>query len=88
MPRGPDAGPEDGYLLVVADRYRENRNCLLLFEASDITRGLLAEIKLPFKLMDGLHGSWVDGQDVDAAREASAARKAGGAPNGRNASHM
>lgn len=38
-PRHPDAAYEDGYLLVVADRYRENRNCLLLFEASDITKG-------------------------------------------------
>ena len=74
---------EDGYILVVADRYREGRNVLLLFEASDITRGPLAEIKLPFKLMDGLHGSWVDGKDVDAAREASDARRANGTVNGK-----
>lgn len=88
VPRHPDAAYEDGYLLVIADRYRENRNCLLLFEASDITRGPLAEIKLPFKLMDGLHGSWVDGQDVDAAREARVARKTGGVSNGKNLSDM
>lgn len=78
VPRHEGAAGEDGYLLVLADRYREGRNVLLLFEALDITRGPIAEIKLPFKLMDGLHGSWVDGKEVEAAREASAARKAGG----------
>ncbi|SPN96503.1 related to lignostilbene dioxygenase [Cephalotrichum gorgonifer] len=78
VPRYAGADYEDGYLLVVADRYREGRNTLLLFEASDITKGPLAEIKLPFKLMDGLHGSWVEGKDVDAAREASAKRTADG----------
>jgi carotenoid cleavage dioxygenase len=69
VPRNDGAPYEDGYVLVVADRYRQGRNSLLLFEASDITKGPLAEIKLPFKLMDGLHGSWVDGRDVDAARD-------------------
>ncbi|KAF4467246.1 Carotenoid oxygenase, partial [Fusarium albosuccineum] len=48
VPRYEGADYEDGYVLVVADRYREGRNVLLLFEASDITKGPLAEIKLPF----------------------------------------
>lgn len=78
VPRYEGADPEDGYILMVADRYRENRNILLLFDAGDISKGPLAEVKLPFKLMDGLHGSWVDGKEVDAARDASAARKAAG----------
>ncbi|KAJ4129623.1 hypothetical protein NW754_003905 [Fusarium falciforme] len=81
--RHEGADYEDGYILVLANRYREGRNVLLLLEASDITKGPLAEIKLQFKLMDGLHGSWVDGKEVDAAREASEARRANRHTNGK-----
>ncbi|KAJ4226947.1 hypothetical protein NW757_014218 [Fusarium falciforme] len=83
VPRHEGADYEDGYILVLAGRYREGRNVLLLFEASDITKGPLAEIKRQFKLMDGLHGSWVDGKEVDAAREASEARRANRHTNGK-----
>ncbi|KAJ6009633.1 hypothetical protein N7522_004649 [Penicillium canescens] len=75
VPRHEGAAGEDGYLLVLADRYREGRNVLLLFDALDITKGPIAEIKLPFKLMDGLHGSWVDGKEVEAARKAGASQR-------------
>ncbi|KAB5576267.1 carotenoid oxygenase [Coniochaeta sp. 2T2.1] len=70
VPRYDGAPPEDGYVLVLADLFREQRNHLFLFEASDIESGPIAQIKLPFKLMDGLHGSWVDGMDVDQATKA------------------
>jgi carotenoid cleavage dioxygenase len=70
VPRYDGAPPEDGYVLVVADLYREKRNTLLLFEAHDIEAGPITQIKLPLKLMDGLHGSWVDGKDVELAARA------------------
>lgn len=74
VPKSEEASYEDGYILVVVNRYRERRNSLLLFEALDITKGPLAEIKLPFKLMDGLHGSWVDGKDIEVASQKKKAK--------------
>ncbi|KIX01717.1 uncharacterized protein Z518_09443 [Rhinocladiella mackenziei CBS 650.93] len=70
VPRYEGAPPDDGYILVVADLFRENLTNLLLFEALDIKSGPIAEIKLPLKLLDGLHGSWVDGEDVEKASKA------------------
>lgn len=62
---------EDGYVFVVVDWYCENCNILLLFDVLDIFKGLLVEVKLLFKLMDGLYGSWVDGKEVDVVKEVS-----------------
>lgn len=70
VPRYDGAPPEDGYVLVLVDLFREQRNHLLLFETLNIESGPIAQIKLPFKLMDGLHGSWVDGKDMDQAAKA------------------
>ncbi|USP72738.1 hypothetical protein yc1106_00012 [Curvularia clavata] len=72
VPRSDDAPPEDGYIVIMADLYRENRSHLLLFEAQNIEKGPIAEVKLPLKLLDGLHGSWVDGKDIALAVEAGA----------------
>lgn len=47
VPRYDGAPPEDGYVLVLADLFREQRNHLFLFEASDIESGPIAQIKLP-----------------------------------------
>ncbi|PSN71942.1 carotenoid oxygenase [Corynespora cassiicola Philippines] len=70
VPRSENAPPEDGYIVILADMYQEQRSHLLLFEAQKIDQGPIADIKLPFKLLDGLHGSWVDGRDVDLATQA------------------
>lgn len=67
VPRSDGAPPEDGYIVVVADLFRENLTNLLIFEAQQIQGGPIAIVKLPLKLLDGLHGSWVDGKDVDKA---------------------
>ncbi|KAH7089417.1 carotenoid oxygenase [Paraphoma chrysanthemicola] len=70
VPRSENAAPEDGYIVVLADLFSESRSHLLLFDAQNIEDGPLAEIKLPLKLLDGLHGSWVDGKDVELATRA------------------
>jgi carotenoid cleavage dioxygenase-like enzyme len=67
VPRYDGAPAEDGYILVVADLFKENLTNLLVFEAREIKAGPIAVVKLPLKLLDGLHGSWVDGKDVDKA---------------------
>ncbi|KAF2008787.1 carotenoid oxygenase [Aaosphaeria arxii CBS 175.79] len=67
VPRSGGASPEEGYIVILADLYRESRSQLLLFDAQNIDKGPIAQIKLPLKLLDGLHGSWVDGKDVDLA---------------------
>lgn len=67
IPRYDGAPHDDGYIAVLVDLFSENRNNLLLFEAQDIQAGPIVEIKLPLKLLDGLHGSWVDGKDIEKA---------------------
>lgn len=67
MPRYDGSAPEDGYILILANLYRERRNRLLLFEAQNIQASPITKIILSLKLMDGLHSSWVDSKDIDLA---------------------
>lgn len=77
VPRHEDSEADDGYIVVVVDLYKERRNDLLLFEARDIEAGPIATMKLPFKLLDGLHGSWVSGLEYELASGNSSAQSNG-----------
>lgn len=67
VPRHAGAEPDDGFIVLLADIISSNTNELLIFEAQDIEPGPVARVRLPLRLMDGLHGSWVDGADVERA---------------------
>ncbi|KEF62900.1 uncharacterized protein A1O9_00874 [Exophiala aquamarina CBS 119918] len=67
VPRNPDSEPDDGYIVILVDLYKTNRCDLLLFEARNIQAGPIATMKLPLKLLDGLHGSWVGGEEYEFA---------------------
>jgi carotenoid cleavage dioxygenase-like enzyme len=73
IPRHPGAQSDDGYIILLCNRFDEMRNDLLLFEAKAIQRGPIATIKLPLRLRDGIHGSWVDHADIEKASKRSEA---------------
>nr|WP_134331708.1 carotenoid oxygenase family protein [Pseudomonas sp. HS-2] len=49
----------EGYLLVMADKHSDGHSSALVFEAATPERGPLCEMKLPYKLRQGIHGTWV-----------------------------
>ncbi|MFM0229653.1 carotenoid oxygenase family protein [Paraburkholderia sediminicola] len=63
VPRSPDANEADGYLLVMRNRVSEMASELLVFDVATLTDGPIASVRLPIRLRDAIHGSWV-GSDV------------------------
>lgn len=49
----------EGYLLVMADKHGDGHSSALLFEAATPERGPICEMPLPYKLRQGVHGTWV-----------------------------
>lgn len=58
-PRHKAADEGDGWIVVTAWRHAEQRSDLLIFNATDITRGPTAIVRLPFRIPFGFHGAWV-----------------------------
>lgn len=59
VPRSKDAPEGDGYLIGLANRFLENRNDLVILDAQRLEEGPIAQVKLPFRINTGVHGSWV-----------------------------
>ncbi|HXP54744.1 MAG TPA: carotenoid oxygenase family protein [Streptosporangiaceae bacterium] len=60
VPRAPDAGEEDGWLLCLSyDRDRDGSD-LLILPAADLTAAPEAVIHLPVRVPAGFHGNWID----------------------------
>ena len=45
---------------MLANRLKEMRSDLLLFDAQHVDEGPIATIKLPLRVRPGLHGNWHD----------------------------
>jgi carotenoid cleavage dioxygenase-like enzyme len=70
---GPDSAPEeplfvprsdhspegDGWLITIVGRRAENRTDLVVLDAVDIAAGPVATIRIPFRLHEGFHGTWI-----------------------------
>ena len=50
----------EGYLLLMIDKHGEGHSSALLFEAATPERGPICEMRLPYKLRQGIHGTWVN----------------------------
>ncbi|KAH6699850.1 carotenoid oxygenase [Leptodontidium sp. MPI-SDFR-AT-0119] len=59
VPRTPDAPEGDGFVLTVANRRDTMLSSILILDTADIPAGPVAIIELPFRLRNGIHGSWV-----------------------------
>jgi carotenoid cleavage dioxygenase len=62
VPRRPGAPEGDGYLIGLVNRYTEMRTELLMLDANHLADGPIATVRLPFKLRNGIHGTWVPGE--------------------------
>ena len=70
IPRGPDAPEGEGWIVQVCNRLEEHRSDLLLFDALDIEKGPIAEIRIPIRLRFGLHGNWATAAEIGLAEAA------------------
>lgn len=64
LPRKDSTTEGDGYILVLVNNYETMASELHLLDTRDFTRAQ-AKILLPVRLRQGLHGSWVDGRDLN-----------------------
>lgn len=67
IPRSADAPEGDGWIVQVCNRLEEQRSDLLLFDALDIAKGPIAEVRIPVRLRFGLHGNWAAASDIGLA---------------------
>ncbi len=58
VPTAPDAAEGDGYLLALVYRGAENRSDLVVLDAQAIDQDPIATVKLPHRIVTGLHGAW------------------------------
>ncbi|KAH7393694.1 carotenoid oxygenase [Cadophora sp. MPI-SDFR-AT-0126] len=63
VPRSEDAAEGDGYLLALVNNYDQMTSELHLVDTRDFSKPQ-AVVLLPVRLRHGLHGNWVDGQDL------------------------
>ncbi|KAH7137506.1 carotenoid oxygenase [Dactylonectria estremocensis] len=62
--KSPDAPEGDGYLITIANRRDVKISSILIIDANDVEPGPVAIIELPFRLRNGIHGSWVPRSDL------------------------
>jgi carotenoid cleavage dioxygenase-like enzyme len=58
VPRSPDAGEGDGWVICTVFRHAENRSDLAVFDALDIAKGPIGLAKSPRRVPFGFHGNW------------------------------
>ena len=56
------AQKDDGYLIGMVNRYTDMRSELLVLDANHLADGPIATVRLPFKLRNAIHGTWVPGE--------------------------
>jgi carotenoid cleavage dioxygenase-like enzyme len=59
IPKSDNAAEGEGYLVALVNRYDEMRSDLVVLDAQHLDDGPVATVKLPLRLRQGLHGSWV-----------------------------
>lgn len=68
VPRREGASEGDGYLIGVAGRQNENgRSDVILIDAQHPEDGVIATIKMPYKVPGQVHGFWVNGYQLPTA---------------------
>jgi carotenoid cleavage dioxygenase len=64
IPRNSGAVEGDGYIIQVATRTNRNLTEVLLFEATQVSHGPIATLKLPLRLRYGWHGCWAEASEL------------------------
>ena len=66
IPKSKDAPEGEGYVVGLANRLKEMRSDLLMFDAQHIDEGPIATLRLPLRLRPGLHGNWHSSAEIAA----------------------
>ena len=61
--RKDGSAEDDGYVLVYVNDELSDTSKLCVFDATSLSAGPIAEVPMPHRVPQGLHGSWID-QDV------------------------
>ncbi len=64
MPRKGAKGEGDGYLMGVASNYESMSSDLVIVDAQQMEEGVIATVKLPFRLRSGTHTNWFPQSDL------------------------
>ena len=67
VPEGPAAAEGHGWLLSMVGRRAENRTDLVILNARDIAAGPVATVRMPCRLHEGFHGTWIDQELLENA---------------------
>ncbi|KAI1381231.1 carotenoid oxygenase [Hypoxylon crocopeplum] len=69
IPRHEDAPEADGYIISIANRHDTSLTNIIILDTLDMAKGPIAVIELPFRLRNGIHGSWVNGKDLPGTED-------------------
>jgi carotenoid cleavage dioxygenase-like enzyme len=58
VPRKNAKGEGDGYVMAIASNYESMTSDLLIADAQKMDHGVIATVKLPFRLRSGTHTNW------------------------------
>lgn len=61
VPKSPDAPENDGWLITVVGRRAENRSDVVILDSLNLAAGPVAIVKLPCRIHEGFHGTWIPG---------------------------
>ncbi len=72
IPRSKDAPEGEGYIVQLQPHSDDGASDLLLFDAQRVDEGPIATIRIPRRMRFGLHGNWVPGEALEAAKATTA----------------
>lgn len=58
IPRKGSKAEGDGYVVAIASNYESTTSDLVIADATRMEQGVVATVKLPFRLRSGTHGNW------------------------------
>jgi len=64
IPRSADAPEGDGYIIAAANNFREMKSEVVIVDAMDFSAGVIARIKMPFRLHMQVHGYWASAEHL------------------------
>jgi carotenoid cleavage dioxygenase len=73
VPKGPDAGEGEGWLLVILNRLDQGHSEIGVFDALQVAAGPVARLHLPVRIRSTFHGNWVPSETLLSSRQARGA---------------
>jgi len=64
IPRSKDAPEGDGYLIGASNNFAEMRTDIVIVDAMKMEQGVIARIKMPFRMHTQVHGWWASHAEV------------------------